>query len=277
MRNKFPLAPLMVSMDNDKHVSKIWEIMTDSVILNLEDGVSDYKKAVENLEKFLSEPRKDPRMLIIRTRPLFEGGIEEILKFNSFKPDAYRIPKVRNKGDVAMALSASKPNIDIHLSIETRLAWLELNNLKINERVTVFYLGILDLFADLGFRHELIHPDNPTVQYVLSHFLFQSNALGAFPVAPVFQDYKNTELFTKWLNLEKRMGYLAKGAISTTQVSEIFKTFVINDYEFERSRDIVEIYESMVKQGVHGFSHEKYGFIDEPIYKLALATLKLLS
>jgi citrate lyase subunit beta/citryl-CoA lyase len=274
------IAPIMISMDNDKHVSKIWELNSESVILNLEDGVLDKNRALDNLRKFLMLPRIDNRILIVRTNPIFEGGLEEILTLNNLKPNAFRIPKIRNLNEIYTVLSITEKNsIEIHLSIETREAWTQLQNLKIDQRITTFYLGILDLVADLNLNSNIINPNNSTIIYILSHFLVTTRAIGVLPVAPVFQEYKNIELFESWLKLEKELGFTAKGSISPTQSKRICEIFKISNDEVEKAREIIKIFEKLIEDRnnnifVETIKHEKYGFIDEPIYKLAKQILK---
>ena len=90
----------------------------------------------------------------------------------------------------------------------------------------------------------------------------------------VYQDYQNMQEFQRWLQLEKMMGFNSKGCVSPAQADEVMKAFELKDEELERARYIIELFEKMQEQGVTGFSDEKYGFIDEPIYKGALALLE---
>jgi len=163
--------------------------------------------------------------------------------------------------------------IEIHLSIETKEGGLALRELAIDPRIKAFYLGVLDLFADLGLSQSLLLSDNPTVQYMLSHFLMTSRACGVKPVSFVYQDYKNSDGLRNWLELEKMMGFDAKGCISPAQVSLIHEIFGHNEAEMIRCREIVALFEEHIIRGISGFVDERYGFIDEPIYKGALAVL----
>ncbi|EJF07064.1 citrate lyase beta subunit [Thiovulum sp. ES] len=262
-----PIAPLMISTDNEKHISKIEKMETDSIILNLEDGVSDKKKALENCKTILKDfPRK--QKFIVRVNALGENGDSEISEIQKFKPDAIRVPKIRNSDEVQKIENLIFEKIDIHLSIETKEALLNLATLRTSNRISVFYLGILDLIADLELSQDKLEPTNPMVGYLLSQFLVTSKALGVHPVAPVFQDYKNEKLFHEWLELEKRIGFSAKGVISPTQAKIVTEFFRKEESEIEKAREIVQLFQ---KNG--SFAHDKYGYIDEPIYKGALAIL----
>ncbi|WP_294870202.1 aldolase/citrate lyase family protein, partial [Sulfuricurvum sp. RIFCSPLOWO2_12_FULL_43_24] len=199
----------------------------------------------------------------------------EILFLNPFMPDAIRVPKIRSVADVKRVLTLVDEEIEIHLSIETKEAWLALADLNIDSRIKAYYLGILDLFADLGLSQSLLTPDNPAVHYLLSHFLITCRACEIKPVSFVYQDYKNSDGLRNWLELEKMMGFDAKGCISPAQVELIHENFGHTDAEISRCREIVRLFEEHSARGISGFTDERYGFIDEPIYKGALAVLNV--
>jgi len=270
---KFTSA-LMVSAHNAKHLNKIDEVEADAVILNLEDGVAKEFKEIALLATalFLQEAPKNSPLLIVRVNPLEEGGAEEITFLNRFYPDAVRIPKVKTSKEVEVGLSLLEEKIYLHLSIETKKAFLNLEKLKVEGRVKAFYLGILDLLASLKIPQTLLIRGNPSIDYILSRFLITSKALGVEAVSFVFQNYKNLEEFKRWCEYEVRMGFEAKGCISPTQVKIVNKLF--KNYDLARALYIKEQFEKMREKGVSGFSDEKYGFIDEPIYKDALNTLE---
>lgn len=263
----------MVSTDNEKHISKIDYLQTDTIILNLEDGVGDKEKALQNAKMILKEFDRDKHNFVVRVNSLYDGGDREIEELNEFRPDAIRVPKIRREEDVKNGLYSLSEEIELHLSIETKEAWLNLNKLRVEDRVTTFYLGILDLFAELGLNQSLISPESEISKYTLSHFLMTSKALGVNPVSFVYQDYKNRDEFLKWLKLEKSMGFISKGALSPTQVKDIKSCLGFSEEDIVRAEEIKATFEEMSKVGIKGFSHNKYGFIDEPIYKGALAIL----
>ena len=267
---------LMLSCNNIKHLSKIASLEADCIMLNLEDGVSREDKpfALVLAAIFIAKTQKSDKKLVVRVNALEEGGYEEITYLNRFMPDAIRVPKIQNKQEVISVLALLNEGIELHLSIETAQAWHNLQTLAVNRRVTAFYLGILDLFADMGLPHSLINLDNPTMHYMLSHFLVTTKAMKVKPISFVFQEYKDSDTFTKWLELEKRMGYDAKGCISPKQVSLVNEIFIDKEKEIKRAKIIIKLFEMHRDEGITGFVDEEYGFIDEPIYKGALNTLK---
>ena len=266
---------LMLSCNNIKHLSKIESLEADCVMLNLEDGVSAQDKpfALVLCAIFLSKIKKSDKKLVVRVNALDEGGYEEITYLNQFMPDAIRVPKIKDAKEVKSVLDLLNEEIELHLSIETSEAWHNLASLCIDKRVNTFYLGVLDLFADMGLSQSLINRDNPTMLYMLSHFLVTCKAMHVKPVSFVYQEFKNLDEFTAWINLEKSMGYDAKGCIAPAQVTLVNKTFVNEEELIKRAEIIVKLFELHRDEGVTGFVDEEYGFIDEPIYKGALSLL----
>jgi citrate lyase subunit beta/citryl-CoA lyase len=273
-KNSFK-SVLMLSCNNIKHLSKIESLESECIMLNLEDGVSQEDKpfALVLAAIFISKIQKSDKKLVVRVNALNEGGYEEIIYLNKFMPDAVRVPKIKDAKEVKNVLVLLNDDIDLHLSIETASAWHQLSTLALNKRVTTFYLGILDLFADMKLPQSLINIDNPTMLYILSHFLITSKSMNVKAVSFVFQEFKDVETFSKWIELEKSMGYDAKGCISPSQVKLVNAMFLDKEEEIKRAQVIVKLFEIHRDKGVTGFVDEDYGFIDEPIYKGALTLL----
>lgn len=271
----FPFASaLMLSAHNAKHLNKLDELRAGAVILNLEDGVApEYKEvALYATAFFLQQADEKFPLLVVRVNPLEEGGEKEIALLNDFYPDAIRVPKIKESTDVQKALALIKEPIFVHFSIETKEALRNLAHLKTDRRIKAYYLGILDLLSDMGIPQSILHIANPTIDYILSKFLIASKATGVHPVSFVYQEYQNLDEFEAWCRYEKEMGFSAKGCISPNQAAIANRIF--KEVDIERALYIKNRFEKMAAKGVTGFSDEKYGFIDEPIYKDALNTLK---
>lgn len=274
-RRKDFRSVLMLSCNNLNHLTKIDSIEADCIVLNLEDGVSKEDKpfGLVLCAIFLSYHRKCDKKLVVRVNALNEGGFEEITYLNQFMPDAIRVPKIRDPKEVATVYELLDDKTELHLSIETNEAWSNLPFLKIDKRVTTFYLGILDLFADMKLSQSLINTENPTVMYILSHFLITCKTIGVKPVSFVYQEFQNLEEFEKWISLEKAMGFESKGCISPAQAQLANKKFADEHREIERAKNIIKLFELHRDEGITGFEDDEFGFIDEPIYKGALALL----
>ena len=266
---------LMLSCNNIKHLKKIEQLDADCVMLNLEDGVSPEDKpfALYLCAVFLSNIYESNKKIVVRINALDDGGMEELKFLNSFMPDAIRVPKIKYASDVDSVLQVLDKNIDLHLSIETKESWLNLAKLKLDDRVKVFYLGILDLFADMSLSHSLISSKNPTILYMLSHFLITCKSIDIKAVSFVYQEFKKLDQFKEWLDVEKSMGYDSKGCISPDQAKLVNEIFSSEKELIKKAQKIIKLFELNSQKGITGFSDEEYGFIDEPIYKGALAYL----
>ena len=267
---------LMLSTHNEKHLLKIPSLDAQCIMLNLEDGVSKEQKpiALKLCAEYLEKYKDIEKMFVVRVNALDEGGVDEIKYLNTYKPDAIRVPKIQTPADIKMLTQLIDDDIEIHISIESASAWNNLNLLRVDKRVTTFYIGVLDLFADLGLSQSIIDINNPTMTYMLSHFLITCKSIGVKPVSFVYQDYKNLEQFTQWLELEKMMGFNAKGCISPKQSQISQKIFGHSDSEIRKAQKIVELFEANEAKGITGFVDDKFGFIDEPIYKGAKVILE---
>ncbi len=267
---------LMLSCNNIKHLNKIDSLEADCIMLNLEDGVSREDKpfALVLCAIFLTQHQQSDKKLVVRVNALDEGGYDEIAYLNQFMPDAIRVPKIKNEKEIKNVSALLHDEIELHLSIETASAWHRLSLLAIGRQTTTFYLGILDLFADMNLPQSMIQRDNQTMLYMLTHFLVTCKSMGIKPVSFVYQEFTNLEEFALWLNLERSMGYDSKGCISPKQVELVNSVFIDEEKEIQRAKIIVKLFEMHQEQGITGFVDSEYGFIDEPIYKGAIALLK---
>lgn len=267
---------LMLSTHNEKHLLKIPELDSGCIMLNLEDGVSKEQKpeALRLCGEYLNKYKELDKMFVVRVNALDDGGIDEINYLNQFKPDAIRVPKIQTPEDVEKIINLIDKDIEVHLSIESANAWNNLSRLRVNSRVTTFYIGMLDLLADLGLSQSIVDRENPTMLYMLSHFLITCKSIGIKPVSFVYQDYKNLDEFSKWVELEKRMGFNSKGCISPKQSQIAQKIFGYSENEIKRAQKIIELFEANEAKGVTGFVDDELGFIDEPIYKGAKVILQ---
>lgn len=264
--NKIYKSYIMVPGDKEALLEKIPNLNCDIAIINLEDGVYDKNCARVKVYNYLLN-NQIKNKVVVRVNSLNSCAKEDIKLINKVKPYAIRVPKIQDIQDVKKCLDLIDNNIEVHLSIETAKSLQNLIDLKIDKRVTTVYLGILDMLESLDMSQNILNLDNPSIDYILSKFLIDSKIAGLKPVSFVFQDYKNIDEFTLWCKKLKDMGFCAKACISPSQVKIINDIFKIDLYEIDKAKEIIKLFEDNIKNGVCGFANEKYGFIDEPIYK----------
>ena len=267
---------MMLNPLNLKHLNRMDESDADMITLNLEDAIapSRKKEALHNIALFLSHMEKSNSFIIVRTNPINEGGAEEITFLNDFGFDAVRVAKIKNQTEIAQALTLLSTDKELHISLETKEAFGNLSTLRIDERLTTANLGILDLLTSLGLPQSIVTLENPTIDYILSKFLVDAKTAGIRPISFMFQEYNDTETFRSWCEREKMMGFESKACMGPKQVQIANEVFSINKYELERAMHIKNVFEANEAKGINGFMDDKYGFIDEPIYRDSLLILK---
>ena len=266
---------MMLNPLNLAHLNRMDDSKADMITLNLEDAIapSRKKEALHNIALFLSHMKQSNSFIIVRTNPLDHGGAEEIAFLNDFGFDAIRVAKVKNQTEIAQILTLLQDDKELHISLETKEAFESLSTLRIDTRLTTANIGILDLLTSLGLPQSLVSLGNPTVDYILSKFLVDAKTAGIHPVSFMFQEYNDTDTFKAWCEREKMMGFESKACMGPKQVEIANQIFSINKYELERANHIKEVFEEQSSKGINGFMDEKYGFIDEPIYRDSLLIL----
>ncbi len=274
-----PRSAMMLNPLKRKHLNSLDNLDADIVVVNLEDGVAPQMKrrALLLAAVFISHLKESRSRIVVRVNPVDEGGAEEIRLLNPVRPDSIRVAKIRTPDDVKKVLKILDEDIALHISVETKEALENLTRLNVSGRVECASLGIMDMLNSLGLPQHLLHFDNPTIHHILTRFLVDSRIAGMYPIGFTFQEYDDTETFEKWCRFEKKLGYTAKSCLGPRQVAIANRIFAPDESELERARYIKKRFEEMLAQNETGFMDEKYGFIDEPIYKDALLTLEKFS
>lgn len=274
--NKLHRSNMMLNPLNLKHLNTLDENIADVVTLNLEDAIapSRKKEALCNIALFLSHLKNSKSFIVIRTNPFYEGGKEDIEFLNDFGFDAIRLAKVKSPNELKSALKILNNDHELHFSLETKEAFADIRALKVNDRITTANLGILDLLASLDLPQSLVKISNPTIDYILSKFLIDCKTVNIRPVSFMYQDYNNTDEFQKWCKYEKSLGFTSKACMGPKQAIIANEVFGLDDEQIKRAKYIKEVFELNSSKGIHGFMDDRYGFIDEPIYKDALNILK---
>ncbi len=275
-RHKHKRSNMMLNPLQLKHLNRMDEGNADMITLNLEDAIapSRKKEALHNIALFLSHLKHANSFIIVRVNPLDEGGSEEIAFLNNFAFDAVRVAKVKTQIQIAQALSLLSEDKELHISLETKEAFENLSMLRIDKRLTTANLGILDLLTSLGLPQSTVRLGNSTIDYILSKFLIDAKTAGIHPISFMFQEYNDTKTFQSWCEYEKIMGYDSKACMGPKQVHIANKIFTTHAQEIERAQHIKAVFEYQSSKGNHGFMDEKYGFIDEPIYRDSLLILQ---
>jgi len=268
---------LMVAGDKEKQLRKIPELSCDVTMINLEDGVYD-KEYAKNLIKRVYEELdlNSKKKIVIRVNSIEENGLEEIEDLKVLNPYAFRVAKIKTLEDVEKIIHLFRKydiKSELHLSIETKEIFQNIVKLEPYEEVTTLYLGILDLLESLSLPQNILEINNPTIEYILSKFLVESKMVSKNPVGFMYQEYKNIDMYEKWCTKLKSMGYISASCLSPSQVSIANRVYSRDEGRSKKAYYIKEVFEKNKAKGRTGFSDEKYGCIDEPIYIDALLVL----
>ena len=269
---------MMLNPLNLKHLNRLDNLQCDIVTLNLEDAIapSRKKEALVNIALFLSHLKNKNSLIVIRTNPFNKGGKEEIEFLKDIPYDAIRLSKVKSLDEIKKALEILPEDKELHISLETSQAFRDLSYYKdIDSRFTTVNLGILDLLVDMNLPQSLLKIGNKTIEYILTKFLIDSKIAKLYPISFMYQDYKNIDEFKRWCIFEKELGFSSKACMGPAQVDIANEIFDIDNEEIKRAKYIKERFEQMSAKGINGFMDDRYGFIDEPIYKDALNILHL--
>jgi len=267
---------MMLNPLNPKHLEKIPLLKAHLITLNLEDAIapSRKKEALENIIEFLKQDLAVNKKIVVRVNALDEGGAKEIEALNPYNFLAIRLAKVRKKEEIAKVLELIREDKEVHISLETKEAFYNIREWKLSERFTTANLGILDLLNSLSLPQSIVALNNPTMDYILAKFLLDCKSVGLYPFSFMYQEYENLEEFRAWCEKEKLMGFEGKACMGPKQVEIANEIFSKSEDEIKRAKEIKEFFEKHASRGENGVMHEKYGFIDEPIYKDALLVLR---
>ncbi|WP_324170433.1 CoA ester lyase [Sulfurimonas sp.] len=200
---------IIVNCNDIKQLNNIESIEAKCIMLDLTNTKQEEDRHLALLfcATYLCSHREYDKKLIIQVNSLNSGGYEEITYLNQFMPDAIVVSNINNSKEVKNVLALLHEDVELHLCIQTSESWHNLATLRCEPRVSTFYLGILSLLDDMKLDISIINLDNPTMRYMLSHFLVTCKAMGAKPVSFLC---KNSSQENSWLEFEKNMGYDSK-------------------------------------------------------------------
>ncbi len=198
----------IVDCNNIKQLNAIKSIDSECIMLDLTNvKEEDRHLALLFCAVYLSLHKQYEKKLIVKVNSLNSGGYEEVTYLNQFMPDAIVVSSINNSKEVQNILALLNEDIELHLSIQTSESWHNLATLRCELRVSTFYLDIENLFESMQLDESIINLENPTMRYILSHFLVTSKAMGVKPVSFLCKDSSQE---SSWLEFEKSMGYDSK-------------------------------------------------------------------
>ena len=236
--DKFPISPLFVPANNLDWVEKSFQKGTDSIILDLEDSISEDEKdqARENLYSYL-EKNSHVGELIIRVNPVDDKLGQEDIKLLSrtdLSVSAFMLSKIED-----CSLLDNLPKINIIALLETPNAINNISLIAKNEKVKGLALGGADLSASLGSTM-----DWDSLLYARSKIILEASVNNLFSIDSPFMDINDLESLEKESKKSKSLGFDGKAAIHPNQLEVIQKSFLPSDEEVKEAKNIIKAFNS---------------------------------
>lgn len=266
---------LSVPGNREKMFEKAKNIDVDMVMLDLEDSVpvDDKVRARHLVAEFLKEGGESgSKGRSVRINPMdspyaYRDLVEVVEKAGEFI-DSIVIPKVNHPCEVRavdyflsqieQAMGFPVGRIGLEASIETAEGLLRVEEIAFSsQRLESLVFGIADYAASVGAMVKGIsgHGDAEDFypghrwHFPLSRMIMAAKAAGLVAIDAPYGNYKDEAGLRSSCLLSAALGCDGKWAIHPDQIAIIQEVFSPSEEDIERSRKIVEAYESSKREG----------------------------
>jgi citrate lyase subunit beta/citryl-CoA lyase len=260
----------------------------DGVILDLEDSVAPEKKdeariLVRNALRHVNFYGAE-RMVRINQG---ERGINDLRFVIPHNVNLILIPKCEEADHVKQvdreikSIKANfKLNPDLYLNKEVFLMPIIESALGVensfeiarsSENVVAIAVGLEDFTADIGVERTL---EGKESLYARTRLVVAANAAGIQPIDSVFSDIDDLDALKMNVLISKGLGFAGMGCIHPRQIQVVRQGFAPDENELDRSKKIVQVFESAKLQGL-GVVALGSKMIDPPVVARAQRTLDL--
>lgn len=274
---------LFMPGDSRRKIAKGTGAETDSVIMDLEDGVAPSRKelARETVRDALTTLDFGERERLVRIN---ESGsdlaIADIDGTISAHPDGYVIPKVEEGMDLIaideylteIERAYDWPLLSIRLLavVETARGILNLQQIAgSSARLGAILFGAEDLAGDIGATRTEAGWE---VFYARSAVVTTCAAYGLQAVDTVFVDLGDPERLAEESRFAQQMGYLGKMAIHPSQLPIINQVFTPSPEEVAAARRLIDAFEANQAAGIGAFELDGK-MVDMPMVRAARRVL----
>jgi citrate lyase subunit beta / citryl-CoA lyase len=254
----------------------------DGIILDLEDSVATEKK--------------DEARILVRNalRQISFGGAERMVRINHGQTgleDLHQIiphnvhliliPKCENTDDIKK-VEKEISVIQKGLNISNRVLLMPIiesalgveNSFDIaraSDNIVAMAIGLEDYTSDLGVQRTF---EGKESFYARTRLVVAARAAGIQPIDSVFSDVADMEALKETVLTSKALGFEGMGCIHPRQVPIIRQGFAPDETEIEKSKKIVQAYESARQKGL-GVVALGSKMIDPPVVARAQKTIVL--
>lgn len=270
---------LFMPGDSLRKIEKATHLPTDSIIMDLEDGVALSRKA-------------EARVAVVEAlRALDFGGRERLVRINpvgsgletadleavaASQPDGLVIPKVESAAQVqriSQALASAEQAhawapgaVRLLVIVETALGVMNVREIAgADERVDALMFGAEDLAGDIGATRTA---EGWEVFYARSAVVTAAAAYRRQAIDTVFVDLADVEGLRRESERAMQMGYTGKMAIHPRQVEVINAAFTPTAEAVAQAQRLIEAYAQQQAAGAGAFAYEGK-MVDMPLIRAA--------
>ena len=243
---------LFVPGDRPERFAKAAVTGADALIIDLEDSVSAYRKAVarDAVAAYLGR-RTDGPAVLVRINPL-DGGLigADLDALAGTTPDALVLPKAEGAASIAaldtlLAQRGLSGLPVLPIATETPAAIFQLGSyLHCADRLMGITWGAEDLPAAIGAATSREEDGRFTAPYEMARSLtlFAAAAAGVAPIDTVYPAFRDLDGLARYAARAARDGFAGMMAIHPMQVAAINAAFIPSPAEVERARRIVALF-----------------------------------
>lgn len=276
---------------NEKMFNKALGLPADSLILDLEDSVTEDRKISARNEvcEWLSDAEFSQKEKLVRINPMdSEWGREDLETVLKHRPDGIVLPKVLDLKTVHAVdqLITNQEQIagadysDIKLLLigtEMAAAVFNLAQMVNHDRVNGVTWGAEDLSLSLGARAKRDEQGNylEVFSFVRSMCLLAAVAAEVQPIDAVYVDIKNDKGLRHECKTAADMGFTAKLTIHPDQIEIVNEAFTPTKAEIEEATALVSAFKENQAAGKIAFKFNG-SMVDVPHLKRAEQILALV-
>ena len=270
---------LFMPGDSLRKIEKATRLPTDSIIMDLEDGVAFSRKA-------------EARAAVVEAmRTLDFGGRERLVRINPIgsgletadleavvagQPDGLVIPKVESAAQVqwiSQALASAEQAhawaagaVRLLVIVETAMGVMNVREIAAaDDRVDGLMFGAEDLAGDIGATRTT---EGWEVFYARSAVVTAAAAYRRQAIDTVFVDLADVEGLRRECERAMQMGYTGKMAIHPRQVEVINAAFTPTAEAVAQAQRLIEAYVQQQAAGAGAFAYEGK-MVDMPLIRAA--------
>jgi citrate lyase subunit beta/citryl-CoA lyase len=282
-----PIRSLLFAPAN-RHdlIRKFPRYAADAFAIDLEDGTPEAEKDSARREMpqivgFLRDAGLRAQIFVRTNSPRSSHVLADLAAAAGTQIDGLLVPKVETAADLDIFTATlrdaeKRSGHTMHTIglIETTRGVVNVETLAANTsgRLAALAFGAEDFITDIGGRRT---PAGLEVLYARSRVVLAASAAGIPALDQVFVSLRDDEGFRRDAELGRELGYGGKMCVIPRQIEIANSIFSPSADEIDRSRRLVEAYESAKAQG-RGVVEFEGSMIDEPMLKRARAIVEQL-